>query len=166
MKLRTGAQPPLAKFAASSFGVVERLAEPGPKPVALLPVTLRNVEHDLKAKSLQPGAKVADLAIKNDSDIIKWYLRVQAFNNTSNESRETPILDKSVSTQQLSAALDQAQLAKPTLVVDRQRLLENIRTLRGHIKQRFDYRKQCVPNHLCPAIFQFKREVVEVEPPA
>ena len=42
--------------------------------------------------------------------------------------------------QQLSAALDQAQLAKPTLVVDRQRLLENIRTLRGHIKQRFDYR--------------------------
>ena len=42
--------------------------------------------------------------------------------------------------QQLSAALDQAQMAKPTLVVDRQRLLENIRTLRGHIKQRFDYR--------------------------
>ena len=117
MKLRTGAQPPLAKFAANSFGVVERLAEPGPKPVALLPVTLRNVEHDLKAKSLQPGAKVADLAIKNDSDIIKWYLRVQAFNNTSNESRETPILDKSVSTQQLDLPPSPAAQSRPFEVV-------------------------------------------------
>ncbi|MET0544124.1 MAG: alpha-2-macroglobulin, partial [Variovorax sp.] len=39
MKVSTGAMPPLAKFAASPFGVVERLAEPN--GVALMPVTVR-----------------------------------------------------------------------------------------------------------------------------
>ena len=42
--------PPLAKFAAAPFGVVERLAEPG--GVALLPVTLRNVEPLLAMQGL------------------------------------------------------------------------------------------------------------------
>jgi D-serine deaminase-like pyridoxal phosphate-dependent protein len=41
---------------------------------------------------------------------------------------------------ELSAALDKAALAKPSLVVDRSRLLENIRTLVGHMQGRFDYR--------------------------
>jgi hypothetical protein len=36
--------PPLAKFAASPFGIVERFAEPDQAGPALLPVTLRNVE--------------------------------------------------------------------------------------------------------------------------
>ncbi len=40
----------------------------------------------------------------------------------------------------LSAALDQAQLAKPSLVVDRSRLLANIQTLLGHVEGRFNYR--------------------------
>jgi len=47
--------PPLAKFAAAPFGVVERYAE-GPDGPALLPVTLRNIEAQLDAKTLQPGA--------------------------------------------------------------------------------------------------------------
>jgi len=42
--------------------------------------------------------------------------------------------------QQLSQVLDRVQLARPTLVIDRQRLLSNISTLQQHIKQRFDYR--------------------------
>lgn len=41
---------------------------------------------------------------------------------------------------QLSAALDAAQQAKPTLVVDRQLLDANIQTLLSHINGRFDYR--------------------------
>ncbi|MEE4144932.1 MAG: DSD1 family PLP-dependent enzyme, partial [Halieaceae bacterium] len=40
----------------------------------------------------------------------------------------------------LSAALDEAALATPSLVVDRSRLLENISTLVGHMQGRFDYR--------------------------
>ena len=41
---------------------------------------------------------------------------------------------------QMSAALDEAGLAKPSLVVDRERLLENVRTLMGHLDGRFHYR--------------------------
>ena len=41
---------------------------------------------------------------------------------------------------ELSGALDGAGLAKPSLVVDRSRLLENVRTLVGHTSGRFDYR--------------------------
>ncbi len=40
----------------------------------------------------------------------------------------------------LSAALDNAGQAKPTLVVDRERLLANIQTLMSHISDRFAYR--------------------------
>lgn len=42
--------------------------------------------------------------------------------------------------QALSNALDKASLAKPALVVDRNRLQQNIRTLVGHVDGRFDYR--------------------------
>lgn len=40
----------------------------------------------------------------------------------------------------LSASLDQAGQSRPTLVIDRQRLLANIATLKRHIGTRFDYR--------------------------
>ena len=40
----------------------------------------------------------------------------------------------------LSGALDAGGLATPTLVIDRQHLLENIATLSSHVKSRFDYR--------------------------
>jgi len=42
--------------------------------------------------------------------------------------------------QDLSVALDQAGLAKPSLLVDRNHLVENIQTLMGHINGRFNYR--------------------------
>ncbi|MDI4667443.1 hypothetical protein K9U40_24450, partial [Xanthobacter autotrophicus] len=54
----TGPMPPLAKFAAAPFGVVERLAEADKGP-ALLPVTLRNVEADLRVRGRAPGAAPA-----------------------------------------------------------------------------------------------------------
>ncbi len=72
LKLSTGAMPPLAKFAAAPFGVVERFAEPN--GVALLPVTLRNVET-------APPSKVNTLQPTTDADIIAWYLKVQRYDN-------------------------------------------------------------------------------------
>lgn len=39
-----------------------------------------------------------------------------------------------------SVALDKIGQAKPTLMVDRTKMLENVKTLRGHIADRFDYR--------------------------
>ena len=84
LKVATGAMPPLAKFAAAPFGIVERFAEPGAKAgdPALLPVTLRNVEAALKVQGLTPAAgKVSDLQPKTDADIIAWFRKVQRYDD-------------------------------------------------------------------------------------
>lgn len=82
LKVSSGAMPPLAKFAATPFGIVERFAEPQAKAgdPALLPVTLRNVEAALQAKGLAPG-KVSDLQPKTDVDIIAWFRKVEHYND-------------------------------------------------------------------------------------
>ena len=82
LKVATGPMPPLAKFAAAPFGIVERYAENDGKPgfMALLPVTLRNVEAALQVKGLAPG-KVSGLQPKTDSDIIAWFRKVQRYDN-------------------------------------------------------------------------------------
>ena len=84
LKVATGPMPPLAKFAAAPFGIIERLAEPG--GVALLPVTLRNVEAALPAQGLRiapPGGttagKVSDLQANTDAQIIRWYRKLQRY---------------------------------------------------------------------------------------
>jgi hypothetical protein len=91
LKVATGGMPPLAKFAAAPFGVVERFAE-GPaadKPPALLPVTLRNVEAALRVQALQPGTanpkapagKVSTLKPRTDADIIAWFKKVHRYDS-------------------------------------------------------------------------------------
>lgn len=80
MAVATGNMPPLAKFAASPFGIVERFAEPN--GVALLPVTVRNVEAALNIKGLD-ASKVSDLKPGSDADIIAWFRKVQAYDNYS-----------------------------------------------------------------------------------
>ena len=74
LKVATGPMPPLAKFAAAPFGIVERFAE-GPDGPALLPVTLRYVEPQLKAQALQ----ISPLQPQSDAEIIAWFQRVQRY---------------------------------------------------------------------------------------
>jgi alpha-2-macroglobulin len=114
---KTGGQPPLAKFAASSFGVVERFAEPGSSTFALLPVTLRNVEHDLKVQALQPGSKVTDLQVKTDTEIIDWYRRISDANSRNRESRETSLLAKVGNVRKLELPKPPEGQARPFEVV-------------------------------------------------
>lgn len=90
LQVATGGMPPLAKFAAAPFGIVERYAE-GPDGPALLPVTLRNVEAALRVQGLQAGAapapapapasKVRTLAPQGDAEIVAWYRKVQAYDS-------------------------------------------------------------------------------------
>ena len=92
LKAATGGMPPLAKFAAAPFGIVERFAE-GPasdKPPALLPVTLRNVEAALRVQGLQAGAaaaqpagKVSTLQPRTDAEIIAWFKKVRRYDSYS-----------------------------------------------------------------------------------
>ena len=84
LKVATGGMPPLAKFAAAPFGIVERFAEPN--GIALLPVTLRNVEAAIQVKGLNAepnkarvSGKVSDLKPTADADIIAWFSKVQRY---------------------------------------------------------------------------------------
>ena len=94
LKVATGVMPPLAKFAASPFGIVERFAEPS--GLALLPVTLRNVEaalpvHGLNASQTalvtKPGpasskGQVSDFKPGSDAEIIAWLQKIQRYDNS------------------------------------------------------------------------------------
>ncbi|MBS0450556.1 MAG: alpha-2-macroglobulin [Proteobacteria bacterium] len=82
MKVSTGAMPPLAKFAASPFGVIERLAEPG--GVAMMPVTVRRVEPALAVQAYTPG-QVSDVSPRTDAEIIAWSRKLQRY-----EARQVP----------------------------------------------------------------------------
>lgn len=92
LKVATSGMPPLAKFAAASFGVVERFAE-GPDGPALLPVTLRNVEAGLKVQGLQPSGmvpptgKVSTLKPSSDADIITWFRKVARYDSYNIQRR-------------------------------------------------------------------------------
>ncbi|MGV3571351.1 MAG: alpha-2-macroglobulin family protein [Ramlibacter sp.] len=76
LKVATGPMPPLAKFAAAPFGIVERFAEPDSGP--LLPVTLRNVEPALRTQALTPG-RVGDLSPRTDAEILAWIDKVARY---------------------------------------------------------------------------------------
>ncbi len=80
---RTAAFPPLVKFAAAPFGVIERFANV-PRGAseadfpASAPLTLRNVEASLRAKELDVSSgKVRDYATQLDKDVLHWYARIQ-----------------------------------------------------------------------------------------
>ena len=75
----TGPMPPLAKFAASPFGVIERLAEPDGQ--ALLPVTVRKVESPLAVQGLSVG-QVSEMSLHTDADIIRWTGLLQRFDRS------------------------------------------------------------------------------------
>ena len=74
LTIATGPMPPLAKFAAAPFGIVERFAE-GPGNTPLLPVTLRRVEASLPARMLE----IAQISPDSDAQIIEWFHRVSRY---------------------------------------------------------------------------------------
>ncbi len=85
LKVATGAAPPIAKFAAAPFGVIERNAD------AVLPVTLRHVQPDLRAgagAASAPGGQVRDKRLMSDADILAWYARVQKYHETQLTAKE------------------------------------------------------------------------------
>jgi uncharacterized protein YfaS (alpha-2-macroglobulin family) len=77
LKVATGPMPPLAKFAAAPFGIVERFAEGVNRGPALLPVTLRRVQL---AQGVRDYA-LSDLQPQTDAQIIEWFHRVQRFDD-------------------------------------------------------------------------------------
>ncbi|NUT14081.1 MAG: alpha-2-macroglobulin, partial [Cupriavidus sp.] len=89
LKVATAAMPPLAKFAAAPFGVVERIGElPRGKSAQdyppLLPVTLRNVEADLAVRGVQARAgTVMKLRVDDDAAVMQWLGLVRRLHEAS-----------------------------------------------------------------------------------
>ena len=82
LKTSTAPMPPLAKFSSSTFGIIERFAEPNMP--AMLPVTLRHVEADLKVNGLNAGASsVTTLRVDADTEIRRWMKTVDRFDGYS-----------------------------------------------------------------------------------
>ena len=74
LKVATGDAPPIAKFGAAPFGVIERNAE------SMLPVTLRHVQGDLR-----PAASSGQVRIKRvDSapEILAWFGKMRRFHES------------------------------------------------------------------------------------
>lgn len=88
LKVATGDAPPVAKFAAAPFGIVER------GPDAMLPVTLRHVQGDLRpavpgvAAASAPRGVVRIKRLEGDADIFAWYRLVEQYHETSMTARE------------------------------------------------------------------------------
>lgn len=82
LKVATADAPPIAKFAAAPFGIVES-ADP------VLPVTVRHVQGDLRATA--PGSTASGVRVKrvdSDADIFAWYGKLQRYHERSMTAQE------------------------------------------------------------------------------
>jgi len=79
LKVATGDAPPIAKFAAAPFGVVE-LGDP------LVPVTLRHVQGDLRPAAA--GGQVRVKQLKTDADILAWYNKLKKYDESQISAKE------------------------------------------------------------------------------
>ena len=84
LKVATGDAPPIAKFAAAPFGIVERGG--ADRAEAMLPLTLRHVQGDLRPASA--GGQVRIRRLQSDADILAWYARLKHHHETQLTARE------------------------------------------------------------------------------
>ena len=80
LKVATGDAPPIAKFGAAPFGVIERNAE------SMLPVTLRHVQGDLRPAS--PSGQVRIKRVDSVPEILAWFGKVRRFHESRITARE------------------------------------------------------------------------------
>ncbi|MBC3862268.1 alpha-2-macroglobulin [Undibacterium jejuense] len=93
LKFVTAAYPPLAKFPAAPFGIVELNAD------ATLPVTLRNVENSMLIRSAdgkRVPAQLANLRVSEDGAIIEWLSKLNLYHETTVEEGGKAIETRSI----------------------------------------------------------------------
>ena len=92
LAVATGGMPPLAKFAAAPFGVLEQ--GPGPDEPGLLPITLRHVQD---GGGPPPRARVSVKwlgAATPDRELLQWYARINRHHESSVTAREAGLPPK------------------------------------------------------------------------
>lgn len=90
LKVATGDAPPIAKFAAAPFGVIERFADPKLPP--MLPVTLRHVQGDLRSAS--PTGQVRVKRLTDDAGMLSWFAKVRRHHESQLTAREAGLPEK------------------------------------------------------------------------
>ncbi len=85
MTLQTGQAPPLAKFAAAPFGIVEW----DPREPSLVPLTMRHVQPELQTGG--PG-KVLIKRVTDDLEVLRWLGKVRKVVYGEWETRDKPML--------------------------------------------------------------------------
>ncbi|WP_341887804.1 MG2 domain-containing protein [Variovorax sp. YR752] len=85
LKVATGDAPPIAKFAAAPFGIVERegLRDGA---AAVLPLTLRHVQGDLRPAAA--GGQVRVRRLSSDADVLAWYAKLRRHHETQLTAKE------------------------------------------------------------------------------
>ncbi|MDO9315981.1 MAG: MG2 domain-containing protein [Burkholderiaceae bacterium] len=91
MKVSTGDAPPIAKFPAAPFGIVERFGDassPGAAsaPPPMLPLTLRHVQGDLRSSA--PGGAVRVKRLQSDAEMLAWYDKLHRFHESELSAQE------------------------------------------------------------------------------
>ena len=85
LKVATGDAPPIAKFAAAPFGVIE-LADP------VLPLTLRHVQGDLRPAAA--GGQVRTRRLQTDAEILAWLARLRKYNDGQLSAQEAGLPER------------------------------------------------------------------------
>ena len=80
LKVATGDAPPIAKFGAAPFGVIERNTE------SMLPVTLRHVQGDLRPAA--PSGQVRIKRVESAPEILAWFGKIRRFHESRITARE------------------------------------------------------------------------------
>lgn len=84
MTVNTAQWPPLIKFAAAPFGILELNDDP------VLPITLRNVEADLGIAVATPARPVASsVHVTSDAKVIEWMRRLTRHHDRREAVRES-----------------------------------------------------------------------------
>ncbi|MFT3663710.1 alpha-2-macroglobulin family protein [Piscinibacter sp.] len=81
LAVATGDAPPIAKFAAAPFGIVEREAGG-----AVLPVTLRHVQGELRPAG--GGGAVRIKRLDGDAEVLAWYAKVLKYHEARLSAKE------------------------------------------------------------------------------
>ena len=83
LTVSTAGMPPLAKFAAAPFGIVEAGEQ------AMLPLTLRHVQADLQGASTGGRVAIKRLdASASDEELLRWIARLETFHEGSLSARQ------------------------------------------------------------------------------
>ncbi|WP_027470095.1 alpha-2-macroglobulin family protein [Deefgea rivuli] len=75
LKFKTADYPPLAKFAAAPFGILELNADPA------LPVTLRHIEADVPLKAAKIGGSA--MVLKDDQAMMAWLAKIEDYHEST-----------------------------------------------------------------------------------